>query len=319
MRKAGTFLSSITTNDKKNVFKDSGLTLIELLIALLVIAAIAGIAIFRLSGNSTDATKKGCAQDAATLYSALNNWYLAPSGGNGSFPTATGVSVPYSAGVSVVPNSSGTVSPISAATANGNLVTYIGTSLNFSIGQTVSVTGFTSNSYNITGRVLNPTSTSFQIIASSSVLPVTATGTGNAQSLSVYAFTPFITNLNIALTGASASGSTITFQGSGFSLVSGQIISISGFTSSAYNVSGTVSAPTATSFQVITTGVVSPTTASGSGSGLVNDLYYLVPSYINKIPTEVTAYLLTTDPNGNPLSVPTIAVTGAQPGCTAGL
>lgn len=221
---------------------DKGLTLIELLILLLVLAALAAIVILKVSGNSSDATAKACAQDAATLYASLNNWYLAPTGGNGSFPTPSGTAVAYVAGVSNVPNTS-----------------------------------------------------------------------------SAYAYTPYVTNVSKAITGATSSGSTITYTGTGFTFTNGQLISVSGFSSSAYDIAGNIANASATSFQITASAVVSPTTAVGTGTALANDLYNLIPTYINKIPPEVTAFLLTTDPNGNPLSTPTVAVTGAQVGCTAGL
>ena len=227
---------------RRDTARDHGLTLIELLILLLVIASLAAIVVFKTSGNSADATKKACAQDAATMYAALNNWYLAPTGGNGSFPTPSGTAVPYVAGVSFVPNST-----------------------------------------------------------------------------NAYAYTPYITNLTKTLTGATATGATITYTGTGLTFTNNQLVVITGFTTAAYDIAGNITNATATSFQITASAAVSPTTAVGTGTALANDLYNLIPGYLNKIPTEVTAYLLTTDPNGNPLSTPTIAVTGAQTGCTAGL
>ena len=307
-------------NNPKNIrLADLGLTLIELLIVLLVIGSLASIAVFELSGNGADATKKTCAQDAATLYASLNNWFLAPGGGNGSFPSASGVSVPYVAGSSLIPNSSSTTIPVSGATASGTTITYTGSGFSFSLGQRVLISGFTSSAYNAFGTITAATGNSFQIVAAAAVSPTVALGTGSAMTIFDFAYTPYITTLTKALTGATASGATITYVGTGLTFTNNQLVVVTGFTSAAYDISGTVSNATATSFQLTASAAVSPTTAQGTGSALANDLYNLIPSYLNKIPTEVTAYLLTTDPNGNPLSTPTIAVTGAQTGCTAGL
>ena len=307
-------------SDCKNIYHwDLGLTLIELLVVLLVIGTLASIAVFELSGNGADATKKTCAQDAATLYAALNNWYLAPSGGNGSFPTPTGVTVSYVAGNSIIPNSSTDPIAISGATANGNTITYTGSNLSFSVGQRISISGFTSSAYNTYGTVVSATNSSFQIVPPSAVSPTTALGTGSAKVIYDFAYTPYITNLKNTVSGATASGARITYTGTGFTFSNNQLVVVTGFTSAAFNIAGIVSNATTTSFQLTASAAVNPTTAAGTGSAVANDLYNLIPTYLNKIPTEVTAYLLTTDPNGNPLSVPTIAVTGAQPGCTAGL
>ena len=46
-----------------------------------------------LGGTSKDATAKACAQDAATVLSALDNFQVASTGGNGSFPDASGTAV----------------------------------------------------------------------------------------------------------------------------------------------------------------------------------------------------------------------------------
>ncbi|MEI6648519.1 MAG: hypothetical protein WCO08_02635 [Actinomycetes bacterium] len=300
-------------------FADLGITLIELLIVLLVVGTIASIAVIQLSGNGADATKKTCAQDAATLYAALNNWFLAPSGGNGSFPTPSGVSVPYVAGSSTIPNSSSTPISVSGASASGTTITYTGSGFSFAIGQRILVTGFTSSAYNTFGTVNSASAGSFQILAVSPVSPVTAVGTGSAKTIYDFAFAPYIANLSTSLTGATASGTTITYTGTGFTFTNGQLISVTGFSSSAYDIAGNIANASATSFQITASAVVSPTTAVGTGTALANDLYNLIPTYINKIPPEVTAFLLTTDPNGNPLSTPTVAVTGAQVGCTAGL
>ncbi|HEG43327.1 MAG TPA: prepilin-type N-terminal cleavage/methylation domain-containing protein [Phycisphaerales bacterium] len=69
----------------KNVYNKkyrSGVTLIELLIVVLILAALSAIAIPRISQSATNAKAKACATNIAVLNSAIERYYVT----NGSFP-----------------------------------------------------------------------------------------------------------------------------------------------------------------------------------------------------------------------------------------
>ena len=69
---------------------DAGFTLIELLVVILIIGILSGVVVIALGGTSKDATAKACSQNASNLYSAITNYQIATSGGNGALPNATG-------------------------------------------------------------------------------------------------------------------------------------------------------------------------------------------------------------------------------------
>ena len=66
--------------NKKN---RTGVTLIELLIVVLILAALSVIAIPRISQSAAKANAKACATNIAILNSAIERYYVT----NGSFPT----------------------------------------------------------------------------------------------------------------------------------------------------------------------------------------------------------------------------------------
>ena len=75
---------------KLRATSDAGFTLIELLVVILIIGILSAVVVIALGGTSKDANGKACSQDAANLYSALTNYEIASTGGNGNFPAATG-------------------------------------------------------------------------------------------------------------------------------------------------------------------------------------------------------------------------------------
>lgn len=60
----------------------SGVTLIELLIVVLILAALSAIAIPRISQSAANAKARACATNIALLNSAIERYYVT----NGSFP-----------------------------------------------------------------------------------------------------------------------------------------------------------------------------------------------------------------------------------------
>ena len=68
---------------------------------------------------------------------------------------------------------------VTAASWSSNLITFTANNT-FTTGQSVVITGASNNAYNITGNVLNPTSTNFQIVLTSN--PGSFTGTATATS-----------------------------------------------------------------------------------------------------------------------------------------
>jgi len=99
---------------------DSGFTLIELLVVILIIGILSAVVVISLGGTSKDATAKACAQDAATVLSALDNFEVASTGGNGSFPDASGTAV----GSSTTSTMTGGVNISNGAGNNGTFYTY---------------------------------------------------------------------------------------------------------------------------------------------------------------------------------------------------
>ena len=61
----------------------SGVTLIELLIVVLILAALSAIAIPRISQSATNAKAEACKTNIAVLNSAIERYYVT----NGAFPT----------------------------------------------------------------------------------------------------------------------------------------------------------------------------------------------------------------------------------------
>ena len=75
---------------KLRASSDAGFTLIELLVVILIIGILSAVVVIALGGTSKDANGKACSQDAANLYSAITNYEIASTGGNGNFPAANG-------------------------------------------------------------------------------------------------------------------------------------------------------------------------------------------------------------------------------------
>lgn len=75
---------------KLRASSDAGFTLIELLVVILIIGILSAVVVIALGGTSKDANGKACSQDASNLYSAITNYQIASTGGNGTFPTANG-------------------------------------------------------------------------------------------------------------------------------------------------------------------------------------------------------------------------------------
>lgn len=79
---------------KLRASSDAGFTLIELLVVILIIGILSAVVVIALGGTSKDANGKACSQDASNLYSAITNYQIASTGGNGSFPDlSTGAAI----------------------------------------------------------------------------------------------------------------------------------------------------------------------------------------------------------------------------------
>ena len=93
---------------KLRASSDAGFTLIELLVVILIIGILSAVVVIALGGTSKDANGKACSQDAANLYSAITNYEIASTGGNGNFPAAGGTAL---SGTGTLPNVSPTDYP----------------------------------------------------------------------------------------------------------------------------------------------------------------------------------------------------------------
>ncbi|MEI7697560.1 MAG: type II secretion system protein [Actinomycetes bacterium] len=93
---------------KLRASSDAGFTLIELLVVILIIGILSAVVVIALGGTSKDANGKACSQDAANLYSAITNYEIASTGGNGNFPAANGT---VTLTANTLPQVSGTTYP----------------------------------------------------------------------------------------------------------------------------------------------------------------------------------------------------------------
>jgi type IV pilus assembly protein PilA len=75
---------------KLRASSDAGFTLIELLVVILIIGILSAVVVIALGGTSKDANGKACSANASNLYSAITNYQIASTGGNGTYPTANG-------------------------------------------------------------------------------------------------------------------------------------------------------------------------------------------------------------------------------------
>jgi prepilin-type N-terminal cleavage/methylation domain-containing protein len=73
---------------EKRVKSDSGFTLIELIVVIVIIGILAAIVVFALRGSTDSARLAKCKQNGSTLIAALDSYYSA----TGQFPVATGTS-----------------------------------------------------------------------------------------------------------------------------------------------------------------------------------------------------------------------------------
>ncbi len=144
------------------------------------------------------------------------------------------------------------------------------------------------------------------VVAVGTVLP-------NSGSADLYTWTP-LSNGGVASStstaASSSAGGAITVTATN-TFVVGQSVTLSAFTPVTLNVTGIVTAAAAGSFTI--SGGPATVTATVQGIGTSQpDLSILVPTYISKIPSDVTAYKLASK-NGTPLSG-AFAVTG--PNCS---
>ena len=157
-------------------------------------------------------------------------------------------------------------------TAIANGITYYSANT-FSVGQSVSVTGLSSTAFNISGFITATSASTFQI-ASAVAAGTTATGNGLASPTALFS-TPTLTTASI--TSASSIANTSVTYSSANSFTAGQVVSVTGFTTTAtaYNLTGVVIASaTPTTFTVSASNVTFSGSASATATATLNSAVY---------------------------------------------
>lgn len=181
--------------------------------------------------GSSDAT-----QDYVGVITAVSDYVLtlADTPSNSSTYTITG-SLPSAKG-GVYGNAS-----LTAATSDGTTITYTGAN-HFFVGDTVSITGFTTTTYNLTDAIIDSVSSTGFTVVDTSVLAGSATGTGVAS-------TGYI---------------SYRLDNSDLTIPTGYSVTVAGVTPSAYNLTGTITSADYSSFQIANTSATGTYVSGGT-------------------------------------------------------
>ena len=191
---------------------------------------------------------------------------------NGTFYVSIGTNYTFT-----VANSTATGTTTGTGTVQATGTTYYGYNQFYS-GQNVSVTGFsgTATAFNASGTVIAQNSNLFQIASS---LTATATANATATVSTSNWMVPTLTTATLtsaSSTGSSTSTGSVTYTVSGTNPFSvGEIVSITGFSSTAYNLTlATVASATTSTFSISTNSIASAGNATGTGTATLNPAIY---------------------------------------------
>jgi hypothetical protein len=172
---------------------------------------------------------------------------------------------------SLVGTATAAVSGTGTVVANG--ITYYSYNKGFLIGENVSVTGLSATAFNTSGVITATSNNTFQI-ASVLTAGTTATGIGTASPPNLYALPTTSTS---SVTSASSIANTSVTYTCANSFVAGQVVTVTGFTTTAtaYNLTGVaVTSATPTTFTVSNPYVIFSGSASATATATLNPAVY---------------------------------------------
>ena len=211
-----------------------------------------------------------------TVGSGYNNYqvgqYISITGFTPVSYNTTGAYITNVTPTTITIASTATASPSGTGTIQAIGSTYYGYN-SFAIGQTANITGFSATAFNVSGQIIAQNPQLFQIASSLTATasgPASASVTGGAYQL------PTLTTASISAansTGPTNTGGLVTYTCSN-SFVAGQVVSITGFTTTAYNQTfATIANATSTQFSIYTN-TVPYGNATGTGTATLNPPVY---------------------------------------------